>query len=385
MSLPPFFAALGSDHFLTPDEAAAHSAPHAELDTAWRLYADLFGGFCGSRVDPHFWRHVNPARSLGTLTVDADATVIVVGTGPSLVRRLPALKRLRSRVLLFTSPHGADVLAGHGIQPDLVVVDPHTSVDGKPAPIAGQTFALAGGPLVAVSPRTPTDFMAGMLIDRLFVPDPLPTWGLWPATAVALAASAGARRIGLLGVDLDGTDGYADWPLGGVLSLLTWIADASCVDCGQEGVVKAGWPTASLEETAGDSSALPPEVRRTPWMSIPERFDLDRARLEAIDPIIRRARTLLSLGLRAQAGARWPDDARAMEQAAIELCSWRGDAAVRVTLQDTLGLSFLPHLWRSGVELHLGFRLWRPILLAAHELVHQADKLESRLALRLCA
>jgi hypothetical protein len=385
MSLPPFFAALGSDHFLTPDEAAAHSAPHAELDTAWRFYANLFGGFCGSRIDPQFWRHVNPARSLGTLAVDADTTVIVVGTGPSLTRRLPALKLLRSRVLLFTSPHGADVLAGHGIQPDLVVVDPHTSVDDKPAPIAGRTLTPAGGPLVAVSPRAPMDFTAGIPVDRLFVPDPLPTWGLWPATAVALAASAGARRIGLLGVDLDDTDGSADWPLGGVLSLLAWIADVPCLDCGQEGAVKAGWPVATLEEAAGDSRALPPEVTRTPWLSMPERFDLDRARLEAIDPIVRRARTLLSLGLRAQAGARWPGDARAMEQAAIELCSWRDDAAVRVTLQDTLGLSFLPRLWRCGVELQLGFRLWRPIVLAAHELVHQADKLESRLALRMCA
>jgi hypothetical protein len=301
------------------------------------------------------------------------------------VRRLPALKQVRSQVILFTSPHGAEVLAGYGIQPDLVVVDPHTSIDDKPAPIAGGTLTLAGGPLVAVSPRTPMDFIAGIPVDRLFVPDPLPTWGLWPATAVALAASAGARRIGLLGVDLDGTDGSADWPLGGVLSLLAWIADVPCLDCGQEGAVKAGWPVATLEEAAAGSRALAPEVTRTPWLSMSDRFELDRSRLGAIDSIVRRARALLALGLRAQAGARWPDDARAMERAAIELCSWRGDSAVRVTLQDTLGLSFLPRLWRSGVELHLGFRLWRPIVLAAHELVHQADKLESRLALRLCA
>ena len=385
MSLPPFFAALGSDHFLTPDDTAAHSAPHDELNTAWRLYADLFGGFCGSRLDPQFWRHVNPVRSRGTLAVDADTTVIVAGSGPSLVRGLPALRALRSRVLLFASPCATGLLADHGIRPDLIVVDEHASTDDAPSPLANSTAALADGALVAVSPRTPADFLAGIPVDRLFVPDPLPTWGLGPATAVALAASAGARRIGLLGVDLDGTDGSADWPLGGVLSILGWIADASCVDCGPEGVVKAGWPTASLEETAGDSIALPPEVTRTPWLSTREAFDLDRTRLEAIAPIVRRARTLLSIGLRAQAGARWPDDTRTMEMAAIELCSWREDRAVRVALQDTLGLSLLPRLWRTGVDLQLGFRLWRPIVLAAHELVHQADKLDSRLALRLCA
>ena len=369
MSLPPFFTALGSDHFLTPDEAAAHSAPHAELDTAWRLYADFFGGFCGSRIDPQFWRHVNPTRWQGRLAVDAGTAVVVVGTGPTLARRLPALKALRSRLLVFTSPYGADLLAGHGIQPDLVVVDPHTSIDDKPAPAGGPTLARMS------SPRTSSSAL----------PDPLPTWGLWPATAVALAASAGAGTIGLVGVDLDATDGSADWPLGGVLSLLAWITNASCVDCGSDGPAKAGWPVASLEQIAGGSRALPPEVSRTPWTSIAARFEQDRAGLEQIYPTIRRARALLALGLRAQAGARWPDDAREMQAAATEVCSWRDHLAVRVTLQDTLGLSFLPRLWRSGVALPLGFRLWRPIVLAMHELVHQADKLESRLALRLCA
>ena len=56
------------------------------------------------------------------------------------------------------------------------------------------------------------------------------------------------------------------------------------------------------------------------------------------------------------------------------------DAALRARLQDDLGLSFLPRLWRRGlassIEMGSGAHdLWRPLLLATHELVSQADRL----------
>ena len=391
MRLPQFFAAIGSDHYLSSSDVAAATGPHAELDAAWRLYMDLFGGFCGSRLDPHFARHSNPARQLGTLHLEPGATVLVVGAGASLEPRLSTLRQLRSQLVIVTSAEGAERLAVNGLIPDLVVIDPPTALDAHaPAAVpmsASRRSALARCPLVAASPRTPADLLMGLSSQRLFVPDPLPTWGLWPATAVALAMAAGAQRVGLLGVDLGGPDApdRRHWPLSGVLSRLSWIGGATCLDCGPEGARKSNWPVASLDEIVGGRRALSPVAERRPWFSEDERYAGDQTRVRNIKPVIERARALFDLGLRAQSGARWPNDTRAIEKAAIEVISWRDDPSLRVVLQDTLGLAVLPRLWRSGVEMERGFSLWRPVVLAMHELVHQAEKLESRLALRLCA
>jgi hypothetical protein len=50
---------------------------------------------------------------------------------------------------------------------------------------------------------------------------------------------------------------------------------------------------------------------------------------------------------------------------------------VRTCIQDGLGVSFLPRLWRTGVDLSLGRSLWRPVVLAMHELVGQAKRLDA--------
>ena len=55
--------------------------------------------------------------------------------------------------------------------------------------------------------------------------------------------------------------------------------------------------------------------------------------------------------------------------------SWQRDRQVRLDLQETLGVSFLPRLWRVGIDLSLGPALWRPLVLGAHELVNQSDHL----------
>jgi hypothetical protein len=392
--LPQFFAAIGSDHHLWPAEVTAAIGPHAGFDAAWRLYQDLFGGFCGSRLDPHFARHTNPARQLGTLRVEAGTAAVVVGTGASLEPRLSTLRQLRSQLVLVTSPEGAERLAVNGLIPDLVVIDPPTVFDAHAPHVvpvsASRRSAVMRCPLVAASPRTPADLLSGLSNQKLFVPDPLPTWGLWQATAVALAMAAGAERIGLLGIDgIDhgepsGTD-RRHWPLAEVLSLLSWIGETTCVDCGPEGGRKSNWTVAPLAELASGRRAVSPIVERRPWCSQDERFDDDQMRVRNIEPVIKRARALFDLGLRGQSGARWPDGARAIEEAAVEMMSWKDDPSLRVVLQDTLGLSVLPRLWRSGVDMQRGFELWRPVVLAMHDLVHQVEKLESRLALRLCA
>jgi hypothetical protein len=389
--LPQFFAAIGSDQYLSPAEVKAAAGPHAELDAAWRLYLDQFGGFCGSRLDPHFARHTNPTRQLGTLRVEAGTTAVVVGTGVSLELRLSTLRQLRSQLVVITSPEGAERLAVNGLIPDVVVIDPPTVFDAHAPQIvpmsASRRSAVMRSPLVAASPRTPGDLLYGVSNQKLFVPDPLPTWGLWPATAVALAMAAGAERVGLLGIDLGGPTGTErrHWPLAGVLSLLSWIGGTVCVDCGPEGGRKSNWPVTPLGELATGRRAVSPVVERRPWCTQDERFDDDQRRVRNIEPVIKRARALFDLGMRAQSGERWPDAARAIEEATAEIISWKNDPSLRVVLQDTLGLSMLPKLWRSGVDMQNGFELWRPVVLAMHELVHQTEKLESRLALRLCA
>jgi hypothetical protein len=391
MSLPEFFSAIGSDHYLSPREVAGATAPHPQIENAWRLYTDRFDGFCGSRLDPEYWRHEHPAQHLGTLSIDASAPVLVVGTDPSLALHMATLKHVRSQLLLATSPEGAAVLSGHGLLPDLVVVG-HQPPSSAGQPVTDLTArrrdaVLARCPLVAVDPRTPAALVATVQGDRLFVPNPLPTWGPWPATAVALAATAGARRIGLLGVDLGTSDApdSQQRPLAGLLSLLAWTADAACVDCGLEGARKAGWPVASLEEMAIGGWPAGPVVARRQWISRDARMEVDRERLRWLDPLIRRTRALSLLGLRARAGTRRPGDVRAIEDAMLEMLAWGQTAPVRIGMQDTMGLSILPRLWRTGVDMDLGIRLWHPLLMATDELVRQAAKLEARLDMRLCA
>ena len=57
------------------------------------------------------------------------------------------------------------------------------------------------------------------------------------------------------------------------------------------------------------------------------------------------------------------------------MLAWSNNRTLRVDLQEGLGLSFLPRLWRLGLSAQLGATLWRPLVLGAHELVRQADAL----------
>jgi len=381
MSLPEFFAAIGSDHYLSPRDVIHATAPHREIDHAWTIYTDHFGGFCGSRLDPDYWRHEHPARHLGTLAIDADAPVLVVGADPSFERHARTLRQIRSRIVLMTSPEGADALFRYAMVPDVVVVDRETAADHA------RGGALARCPLVAVNPRTPAAIVAGVPVEHLFVPDAFPTWGCWPATAVAMAAAAGAGRIGLLGVDLGTADAPdpRQTPLVRLLSLLALTANAACLDCGPEGARKAGWPVATLEEMAARRPPALPEVTRRPWTSPDARINMDRERVRSLEPLLSRARALFLLGLRARDGRLDPRRPRIVEDAMSELLVWRQNAQVRIALQDTMGLSILPRLWRTGVRGQHSAQLSQTLLLATDEIVRQAEKLETRLDLRLCA
>lgn len=375
--LPRFFQAIGTDRYLNEREVMEATGHHPELGRAWHLYRAMFDGFCETQLDPMFHRFTHPARVTGSPVLSADDAVVVVGNGPSAIRQMAALTRVRHRVRVFTSARGAELLAGHGLVPDLVLIEHRTALDAHHSARHvhdGGTDVLSAVPLVAAEWRTPASLLAGVTPDRLFVPDLWPTWGLWPATAVALAAEAGAGRIALLGIDL-GTAERPDpafEPLAILLSLLARLVPGRTFDCGIGGAAKDGWAPEAIGELASTATFGALEITRRVAPPMDERVVLAADALGRLAPVVARAREILALALSARAGA---PDLVALREAAAEMFSWQRDRRARVDLQETLGLSFLPRLWRFGIDLSLGPALWRPLVLAAHELVNQSDQL----------
>ncbi len=382
--LPDFFHLIGSDRFLTSTEVERAVEPHALTACAWDVYVQSFQAFTGATLDPQFHRLTHPAARQGSVRVKPGTGVLVVGTGPSLLPAIGTLARLRDRVRIFTSPRGAEVLVAHGIVPDLVIVEHQTALDAHHSArgaMDGSTSVLAACPLVAAEARTPSALLAGVPPDSLFVPAPLPTWGLWPATAVAMAIEAGATRIGLLGVDLGTPWGIdpAHAPLGALLGLLARISSTIALDCGVGGASKRNWLRASLGDVAGVTVS---DVCERTLHAVPDvgaRVSRARTSLDELRPLLKRARELRAVAVEARA-AGCDTSALALEAGVGEVMEWRHAARTRVLLQEELGISFLPRLWRVGVDLTLGHSLWRPLLLATHELVAQADGLHEACA-----
>ena len=376
--LPSFYQAIGSDRYLTYDELREAVGEHPILEDAWSLYRGSFNGFCETGLDPQWHRLAHPARSLGRLESMPGERVLVLGNGPSALAALPSLVRVRDRLRVFTSPRGAEILAANGLVPDVVIVEHRTAIDAHHAARHVRDAGvnpLLHTPLVAAEWRTPYALLSGVASDRLFVPEPLPTWGLWPATAVALAANAGAARIGLLGIDLGTTDrpDQAFAPLNRLLALVARLTTVETVDCGADGARKSGWNVERLEALVADRTLAPLRIQRTTAASIGDRVCAAHDVRIRLTPIVEQARLLLSLGLRARSGER----VNGLEDAANEMLSWSSDADLRIDLQEGLGLSFLPRLWRTGIDLGLGQILWRPIVLGTHELVAQAKRLDA--------
>jgi hypothetical protein len=376
-TLPRFFHLIGSDRFLTPAEIEHAVGPHPLLSSAWDVYRHQFATFTGATLDPLFHRLPHPARRTGSLHLDPGTTVVVAGIGPSLRPNLTALQRIRGQVQIFTSLRGAEVLLPHGIVPDLVVVEHQTALDAHHSArhLADRPDEVLGAcPLIAADWRTPAALLRGVSNDALFVPEPLPTWGLWPATAAALAVEAGASRVALLGVDL-GTAAEPDpahQPLAALLASIARLAPVITLDCGAGGATKRGWLKASIEDAAG-AAGRGCQLHTYQATSIQQRFEEARANLERHHDIVERARGLLALAGDVRGGnlARIAH----LEAGTTEIMAWKDDTRIRVFAQECLGLSFLPRLWRSGIDPSLGHALWRPLMLATHEFVRQADAL----------
>jgi hypothetical protein len=338
--LPDLFRLIGSDRYLSPDEVSRATEPHALTASAWDVYTTHFQAFTGATLDPRFHRLAHPATLTGRVKLVPETTVVVVGTGPSLVRQIHALRGARDRMRVFTSPHGAAMLQGHGVVADLVLVDHSCSVGPK------------GCPLVAADWRTPRELLAGVANESLFVPSPLPTWGFWAATAVALAADAGASRIALLGLDEEQT---ALTPL---LELIARLAPFTAFDCCIQGAGRRGWVPALMHEVAGTKQVGRLETSLWRAQSREERELLLRDDLAELAPILDRARRL-------HASAALDDGAVA------EIIAWREQPRLRVLLQESLGISLLPRLWRLQPDESLARS--RRVRLALSEIVSQAD------------
>ncbi len=368
---------IGCDHAMTQADLhrlAADAA--AALPEFWTAYQQHWGGLCGARLDPMFWSLTHPARLTGAVHVADGAPSVVVGTGPSLASALPGLHRLRPALHLITSPRGAEVLALAGLVPDLVVVEHQTALDAQFS-VSDQSHrrshALAAVPLVAADVRTPAGLLASVSADRLFVPDPWPSWGLWPATAVALALRAGAGRVCLVGIDL-GTVAHPDpahAPLRDLLGLLARHAPVPCLDLGAGGAQKPHWTPSTVETVASDRPVEPVRLDARPWWTPAERRCRATEIWQRLRPLDTRAQATLAAAGAVRDGDRSVGTVQRMSGALEHLLAAGQELNTRIDIQDGLGVSFLPRLWRTPPDLGLGPQLWRAAALASHEFVAQ--------------
>lgn len=381
-------AEIGRDAALEPEEMSPDLPCESELlRSCWTAYERDWGRFCGTQLDPQCWRLSHPARWTGLPRVTGAAPVVIVGTGPSLAVALDELSRCRNGLHIFTSPRGADALADAGIAADLVLIEHQTPLD---AYFSVQAFSQRGRrwggpvPLIATDARTPAALLTDVPQDRLIVLNPMPTWGLWPATAAALAMAAGASTVALLGIDL-GTTAQPDpqqGPLIELLRLLTIGTDATCVDVGRCAAAKPGWTRDALAAVASVDGGRSMTLDRGPWTTVDDRVQKAEQSWRETSGVVDEARAGLDVALRVRAGDRARPTLLALRQALDRLWGWRSSSAVRQHVQAGLGCSYLPRLWRVPPDPALGPLLWRPLALSAHELVHQHGALGAELSAR---
>jgi hypothetical protein len=371
------FADVGSDRYLSHAELPPEAT---RARAVWEVYDRLFGRFTGAGLDPLFHRFHHPSLSVASPAFPRGVPLLIVGTGPSLDHGAEDLRRVRTRVLVATSLRGAVALQARGLHADLVLVEHQTVFDAQVSSDEQRHLGLVRlhpDTVVLAEPATPPALLAQCQASRVHLAASLPTWGLWVATLVALGLEADLPAVGLLGIDL-GSGGQLDPPHRPIAALLELLAYASgtCRDCGPLGAHKPGWPRATL--TGFAENATHP-VRRIEWRE--ERASslfIERARhdLAVIDPILADAHAALDLALQARAGNMPPSD-RELHGPVEMMLAWGADAHLRWIMQRALGLSFLPRFWRTGVRMSTASRLWRPLVLALHELTYQADRLKT--------
>lgn len=381
----PVVEELGRDWALAPNQLSAGARTNPDVvRAAWSLYDRYFTRFCGAQLDPQFWRLEHPGSWRGTPIVTDGAPIVIVGTGPSMRSGLDELRRHRHHVHLVTSPRGADALEDAGLVPDVVLIEHQTPVDAQFSVQALKERRRdwrSRVALVVTDARTPAALVGDLPTDRLLTLDPLPTWGLWPATAAAMAVSAGAATVALLGVDL----GTRDRPdarqnaMRDLLSLVVLGTPIACVDLGIEGSRKTGWTPGHLSTFVGSSVRQPLAVLRVASTTPEERRLKAVAAWRRTASLAGEALVTLDAACRVRGGDHSPRAVAGLERGLTGMLDRSRDPVVRQDVQDGLGCTFLPRYWRAPPDLTLGASLWRPAALAAHELVHQFRALDRRL------
>ena len=362
---------VGSDRYLSHVELPAEAA--SSTRTIWELYDRLFGRFTGAGLDPLFNRFTHPpARRLASPVFPRGVPVVIAGAGPSLDYAVADLRRIRDRVVLTSSWRGALALQTHGLHADLVLVEQQNVFDAQAA-ADDRRFSepprLHPFTRVLAQPATPPDLLKDLDADACRLSDGLPTWGLWPATLTALALEADAPAIGLL---LESPPP----PLLALFELLAHAAPGICRECVDGNPQKRGWTRTSLLALAEFRTAQASNVREITWRH--ERTNallLDEARhdLSTMRPLLPDAHEALAVALQARAGNVPPD--RTLTRAIELMLAWGADPHLRTVLQRGLGLSFLPRFWRTGIRIGGDPQLWRPLVLALHEMTTQAERL----------
>ena len=269
-------------------------------------------------------------------------------------------------------PTGAAALQRHALTPDLVLVEREPG--GREDAPLGESLLLGSRAALLIEPSAPIAAFERSAGIRRLARD-LPSWGVWPATAVAVALRGGATRLITLGLD-GTTDADERARTDALLSALAVHSAADCLEVGPQsgraGWWPVSWPNVVPIDAPGSAALSWHDLGGTSLL----RAEAERDLL-FLAPLLPHAREALALARRARAGETVSsrDLCRAIEM----LLVWGADPSIRWALQRALGLTFLPRLWRTGVSMASPQRLWRPLVLALHELVEQADRFESRL------
>lgn len=365
------YRAIGEDRYVSPGELPPEAGQTGHA--LWEVYDRHFGRFTGAGLDPAFTRFVRADVPFGLPLFPAGTPVIVAGGGAGLDAAAADLRAARGRVLIVTAPSSAAALQRHGITPDLVIVEREPG--GREDRAGAEPLVLGNRAALLIEPSAPVATFERGAGTRRLARD-LPSWGVWPATAVAVALRGGATRIVTIG--LDGATGSEEAArTDALLSALAVHAPAECLDLGGQTARTGWWPASWPNVLNTDVPDAPPTLG---WC---DAGGADLLRLEAerdlhfLAPLLPHAREALALARRARTGQ--PVPSRDLTRAVEMLLVWGADPSVRWALQHALGLTFLPRLWRTGVSMASPQRLWRPIVLALHEMVEQADRFESRL------
>ena len=276
-------------------------------------------------------------------------------------------------MIVASSWRGALALQSHGLYADLVLVEQQNVFDAQAAADDrrfSEPARLHPFTKVLAQPATPPDLLKDLDADACRLADGLPTWGLWPATLAALALEANVPAIGLV---LEPPPP----PLLALLELLAQAAPGACRECVSGSAAEArmdahvaagvrGNLGGSDVERSGDHVAERAPERVASWRK-PVTIS------STMRPLLPDAHEALAVALQARAG-NVPRD-RTLTRAIELMLAWGADPHLRTVLQRGLGLSFLPRFWRSGIRIGGDPQLWRPLVLALHEMTTQADRL----------